>query len=134
MIVELNIGLHRDGEPNDAASVSRRAAYSYRVLCEVLVMRGLRSYVLPGVSYVGPDGAAVTEPTLAARCAVDASREVVLQLVDMVADRLGQACIAARIDGEGYMIGPAADQWGDFDEDYFVASPWEAPALNREAA
>lgn len=120
MIVELNIGLHRDGEPNDELNVAKRAAYSHRVLSEILALRGLRSQVIRGVTYEGPGSEIVIEPTLAARCVVEVGREDLVQLLDMAADRLGQGCIAATADGEGLMVGPLADQYGAFNPDYFV--------------
>ena len=127
MIIELNIGLDVNGGPNTPTTRMERALAAHRVLAESTHFRRLRSYVKP-TRYTGPDGNPVEEYTLVVRTESYSSLEAVQAVIWLTSDRLQQECIAAVIDGNGMLIGPGAEHWGEFNIDFFHPyRPTEVP-------
>lgn len=62
-----------------------------------------------------------TEPTLVVQfyCTLHAIGQIRSTVFELACE-LGQEAIAVVVDGDGYLIGPAAESWGAFDPGRFI--------------
>jgi acetolactate synthase regulatory subunit len=115
----LNIGLAREGKANlKGISVLR-------------VVRNTGFRVVAAATYVSN-----TEPTIVVEVMNDSW--IAEASAAVVAVRLGQDCIGVynTLTGNGALIGPRADKWGEFNPEYFLlldGSRLAQPALKLAA-
>jgi len=115
--IELNIGLDIEGQPNEGPAITERDR----------AVRALLRHIDPQASMYRTDtsyqrdGETVHENVLVAKLA-DASYRQLDALGAALGAVFGQDCYAAYCPdtGDGQLIGPRADQWGEFNPAFFI--------------
>lgn len=111
MVYEMNIGLlcgpDRGHQTNSWSEIRRRASE-------------IRSYVsdlFPGLKLRLHCG---EEPTLVLLFTDEDERRI-REIANEICERWNQDCVALRngLSGEGWLIGPRAHEWGEFNIEYF---------------
>lgn len=117
-MIELNIGLDIEGHDNEGPAITERAR-GVRAL--VRHINPQASIYQTGSSYQR-DGEAVHEHVLVCQLSHIPTAKQLSAMGAALGSLFGQDCYAAYWPdtGDGLLIGPRAEQWGEFDKQFFI--------------
>ena len=113
LTIILNIGLHSAGSDRKAPGAFGKAVSAAAVYFAAETIRAEQQQ-------------SASEPTAVIELTAEPQNLLALEYIaDNLCKLLNQDCIAFTVDGQGYLLGPKAADWGGkFNPEYFLTPSW----------